>query len=393
MPWRGPARSERVWVQGRPAATVLAGGLALTIAAFAFGAAPLFVPGIGFILLGLIGPAWVLACARAATVQRRLSATRIVEDEPLEATIVLHRGHLGLPGAEIQDPIAGAPVPVDREASMIAGEPRVELRVVCRIRRRGRHAFGPPSLSLTDSFGLLRIARAGEGEGDEVLVLPRTEPIHWLRREHRRAASGQIAHSTLEPMGAGEVDGLRQYMPGTPASRIHWPALARGAGLLERRLVSAPEAQPLIVLDARVGAPGAPASIDALDAAVRAAASLALALGRAGGASLLLPGERVPVVLAADLAGWPALHTRLALIEPEQNPLRGPALREESARGPLIYVAAQHEGGMPRLGARATELVLVVPLGTRPRPQAPVSFEVAGCAGYLLRAARSRRVA
>ena len=56
---------------------------------------------------------------------------------------------------------------------------------------------------------------------------------------------------SIEPMGATEVDGLRPYRQGTPASRIHWPALARGAGLLERRLRADTDSRPLVVVDAR----------------------------------------------------------------------------------------------------------------------------------------------
>ena len=49
-------------------------------------------------------------------------------------------------------------------------------------------------------------------------------------------------------------------------------------------------------------------------AAVRACASLAVHLARHGGCALLLPGDRRPVTLDPELAGWPHLHARLALV-------------------------------------------------------------------------------
>ena len=60
-------------------------------------------------------------------------------------------------------------------------------------------------------------------------MLPRTERVKWVpgAGEKWRRAAGVTA---VEPLGATEVDGLRPYRPGTPASRIHWPALARGRG-------------------------------------------------------------------------------------------------------------------------------------------------------------------
>ena len=385
----GPARSDRAVIDARPAIVVIAGGLALIAAAYAFDAAPLFVAGIGFVLIGIVGPAWVLVCARGARARRRLSTQRVIEDEPLEAAIEVRRGRLGLPGATIADAIARAPVPVGDAVGLMSGQSRVELRVVARIRRRGRHRFAPPSLRLSDPLGLIRITRPGDGEPDEVLVLPRTEPVRWADREHRRSVSGQAVRSTLEPMGAGEVDGLRDYMPGSPASRIHWPALARGAGLLERRLVSAPQTRALIVLDARIGTD--PEAEGRLDAAVRAAASLALALARAGGCSLLLPGERQPVLLGADLTAWPSLHARLALVHSDRDPRHAPALRDEAARGPLVYVTAQLDapGGLPRAGRRnAGDVLVVLPLNAPNLPAQAPSLAVAGCAGYLIRRAR-----
>jgi len=41
---------------------------------------------------------------------RRLIAERVIEDEAVEAMIEVRRGPLGLPGAEVRDPLAGAPV-------------------------------------------------------------------------------------------------------------------------------------------------------------------------------------------------------------------------------------------------------------------------------------------
>ena len=88
------------------------------------------------------------------------------------------------------------------------------------------------------------------------------------------------ARAALIAAAETELDGLREHRPGSPASRIHWPAVARGHGLMERKLISEADSRPLVVLD-----PRAPASQDALDNAVRAAASLSRALRRAAAAA------------------------------------------------------------------------------------------------------------
>jgi len=116
---------------------------------------------------------------------------------------------------------------------------------------------------LRDPFGLAQRVVRGEHE-DEILVLPRTFPVNVT------ASGGEAmpAHARAALIAAAEteIDGVRQFREGTPASRIHWPSLARGHGLMERKLISEADSRPLVVLD-----PRAPASQDALDNAVRAA--------------------------------------------------------------------------------------------------------------------------
>jgi uncharacterized protein (DUF58 family) len=188
-------------------------------------------------------------------------------------------------------------------------------------------------------------------------------------------------------VAAVEIDGLRPYRRGTPASRIHWPALARGAGLLERRLRVDGEETSMVVLDAR----GSPEE-DHLDAAVRAAASLTLELARAGGCRLLLPGLRRALAIESDLVSWPVAHARLALVE------GGPDVRAPSpaairgALGPLFYVTAQPFERLPaelaREAAGTSLAVVVIPAALAPASRGRPSIAVSGCVGYVVGAGR-----
>ena len=83
------------------AAAVAVAGLALILVALLFDAAPLFVPGVAITLLGVVAPAWVALAARGASIERTLDSQRVVEEEPIEATIEVRRGHWGLPGAAV----------------------------------------------------------------------------------------------------------------------------------------------------------------------------------------------------------------------------------------------------------------------------------------------------
>jgi hypothetical protein len=142
---------------------------------------------------------------------------------------------------------------------------------------------------------------------------------------------------------------------------------------MERKLISEADSRPLVVLD-----PRAPTSPDALDAAVRAAGSLAVHFARKTGCSLLLPGDRRAQIIEHDLLAWPALHVRLALLDDHTGPSLAAA---QNRRGLVIYVAARPVDRAPRgLGRTPGGCLIVVP-GTMGNRRA--QLEVAGCHGYV----------
>jgi uncharacterized protein (DUF58 family) len=379
----------------RRAAAVAVAGLALILVALMFDAAPLFVPGVGLIALAIAAPAWVHLAARGARIERRLDSDRVVEEEPIEATIEVSRGHWGLPGAAVLDPLAGKPVLIHAPMSLISGGRTASVRIVARFPRRGVRRIEPPTLVVADALELARVCRVSPQPAQELLVLPRTERIRWVPgagEKWRRAAGA----ASVEPLGATEVDGLRPYRHGTPASRIHWPALARGAGLLERRLRADTDSRPLVVVDARQFGPPAPqaasSAAEHLDAAVRAAASLVLELGSRVGCGLLLPGEHRPLEVESDLVAWPIAHARLALVEGGPD-ARAPGLAPGARSAQVVYVAAtpmaRLPAGLAAAGVRAAVLVIPKPLVAQPVHDA--TFEVAGCVGFVVGAGRRPR--
>jgi uncharacterized protein (DUF58 family) len=364
-------------------------GLALILVALLFDAAPVFVPGVALVALALAAPAWVLLAVRSARIERHLESERVVEDEPIEATIEIRRGAWGLPGAAVIDPLAGKPVPIYTQMALISGGPTASVRIVACFPRRGIRRIDPPTLVVADALELARVVQVSPSPPQEILVLPRTERIRWVpgAGEKWRRAAGV---SAFEPLGATEVDGLRPYREGTPASRIHWPALARGAGLLERRLRADTDSRPLVVLDARQ--PGDTAETEHLDAAVRAAASLVLELGGRSGCGLLLPGEHRPIEVEPDLAAWPVAHARLAMVEGGPD-TRAPGLAPGARSAQVLYVAATPMARMPAglLGAGVRAAVLVIPAPLVSQQPQDATFEVSGCLGFVVGVGRRPR--
>jgi uncharacterized protein (DUF58 family) len=364
-------------------------GLALILVALLFDAGPLFVPGVALVALAVSAPVWVLLAVRSARIERQMESDRVVEEEPIEATIEVSRGHWGLPGAAVIDSLAGKPVPIHAQLSLISGGRTASVRIVASFPRRGIRRIEPPSLVVSDALELARVVQVSPSPPQEVLVLPRTERVRWVpgAGEKWRRAAGVAA---VEPLGATEVDGLRPYRQGTPASRIHWQALARGAGLLERRLRADTDSRPLVVLDARqAGEDGEP---EHLDAAVRAAASLVLELGGRTGCGLLLPGEHRPLEVEPDLTAWPVAHARLAMVEGGPD-TRAPGLAPGARSAQVLYVAATPMARLPAglLGAGVRAAVLVIPTPLVSQPPQDATFEVAGCLGFVVGVGRRPR--
>jgi uncharacterized protein (DUF58 family) len=382
------------------AAVVTACGIALGLVSFVFDAAPLFVPAVGMIALGVGTPAWVWLAARGAATERRLPAERVIEDEPVEAEIEVRRGPLGLPGAEVVDPFTGSRFELSGELSPMRGDRTTSVRVLSRFARRGLHRLPPPALTVRDPLDLARADAVSRAGSQQVLVLPRTEKVRWLGSGHSRRLRLPDGHVGSEALAAVDLDGLRPYRTGTPASRIHWSALARGAGLIERRLQADGDARPLVVLDVRTPSVAGRAEIELIDAAVRAAASLVLEFSAAGGCGLLLPGEQRPTMIDRELISWPAAYARLALVE-GGSASRPPVLGSMVARaGAMIYVAASPVerlgailgapgGGPTVLVVPEAELVSGHPRGVR--NAARPTLTVSGCQGFVLGAGRQHQ--
>jgi uncharacterized protein (DUF58 family) len=361
-----------------PAAPTAAGfGAALILAGLGFGSPSLLVPGIGLLGLAIIAFVWVELAAPSRLV-RAPGPTRVVEEEPFRLQIRATGGRLPLPGGELTDPVLDAPLAVG-----LRWKRTLDREV--RLRGRGRRRMAPARLVVHDPLGLRTKVVVSE-EAPELLVLPRVEPVVV----GGRGAGGASALTGLEDgASAGrldaraielEVDGLRAYRPGAPASRIHWPTVARTGDLVERRLVAGADTAPLIVLDA-----SRPANAHALDVAVRVAASLCWYLSQNGGCAILLPGERRAAEVEPERRGWPQVHARLALVEATGAP---PALARVQRSGAVFWVTARSLPTLP-VGLRASSGTRYL-VGPSVRGRGAPAFVVSGCEGRRVGARASR---
>ena len=172
-----------------------------------------------------------------------------------------------------------------------------------------------------------------------------------------------------------EVDGLRAYRDGSPASRIHWPAVARTGELIERRLIAGADAGAIGGSRrdpaGRVGRRSTPRS-------GRPPRCASISPGAAAAAPSL-PGDRRPTEVEPDLRAWQHLHARFAVVE-AGGPL--PVLSRAPRSGSVFWVTAQASPRVPAQlrGAIGGQGFLVSPAGSGSRPV----FAVGGCEGRPL---------
>jgi uncharacterized protein (DUF58 family) len=359
----------------RPIVTALLGG-ALCLVGGAFDTASLYLPGVAMVLIACASVVWVVLAAAGARIKRLPVPATVVEDEPFRLLVEARLGWLPAPGGALSDPLVAHGEP-------IVGHHRVRLAANAALPRRGQITLAPSVLTVHDPLHLCTLRKTGR-DGPDVLVLPRIDAVTAVgdggeggRGRHAGfgAGSGHVRSWNEDASDGLDFDGLRPYREGAPASRIHWATLARRGEMMERRFVAERASAPLIVLDA-----AEPADAAALDAAVRATASLCVALARAGGVALLLPGDRRPVDVGHELGAWGGVHKRMALVEAGPPPILS-GLGPRS--GAVIWITAAALAGPPRALERLPARAHYVVAPALP-PRSLPSFEVGGCQGALV---------
>jgi uncharacterized protein (DUF58 family) len=274
----------------RRAGGLLLGAAALAAAAGARASMALFALAIGLVVVTAAAGVSVLLAAHRLIVIRRIPNHEVQEDQPIGVCFQV-RGLGRLP----------APVhleaQVDEGGWVPLGERGGTLELM--VGRRGSWQMAPSRLRLRDGLGIFQ-RHLLAGQPEPLLILPAPDlsvPIP------PRCGAWAAAD---EP----DPDGLQPYVPGTSIGRIHWPALARGAGLQQRRLAGPPAGLPLVVVDT-AGA----SDPRAVDWAARVAAGVIVRLVRSGGCWVLLSGDHTAAKVTDAAAGWRGVHRRLARID------------------------------------------------------------------------------
>jgi uncharacterized protein (DUF58 family) len=115
--------------------------------------------------------------------------------------------------------------------------------------RRGAFLLGPTTMSSGDPFGLFTIHRQVPAT-DTLIVLPMAVPIKYFPPPPGILPGGKAVRqrsSDVTPHAAG----VREYVPGDPMKRIHWPTTAHRGRFMVKEFEQDPQADIWIFLDAK----------------------------------------------------------------------------------------------------------------------------------------------
>ncbi|MCA1830952.1 MAG: DUF58 domain-containing protein [Actinobacteria bacterium] len=234
----------------------------------------LFMAGIGFALILLIGAALVWLRGGRVAVRRTIDPARTSVGRPARIELIVEAsGRVGVGPVLLSDKVPEILGPSPRLA-LPGGIARRQRGVAYPLtpRMRGRYVIGPVEITHTDPFGAVR-RRQQVSKTSPLLVVPAYEEINVLPTATQRL--GVVRHSPL--VGTGdEFYALRAYQEGDDLRKIHWPTSMRTGELVIRQEELLAEPRALIVLDTAASKHVGTGPEASLEAAVSACASVGI---------------------------------------------------------------------------------------------------------------------
>ncbi|MGA8255074.1 MAG: DUF58 domain-containing protein [Nocardioides sp.] len=145
---------------------------------------------------------------------------------------------------------------------------------------RGKFEIGPMNVRVNDAFGLVELGRAFRTTVP-LTVTPRTVPLPAIPLGGTWTGSGDQRPRAFASGSAEDVT-VREYRHGDDLRRVHWRSSARRGELMVRREEQPWQARATVVLDNRLLAHRGHGIASSIEAAVGAAASVAVHLSRRG---------------------------------------------------------------------------------------------------------------
>ena len=206
---------------------------------------------------------------------------------------------------------------------------------------RGRFEIGPMSVRVTDPFGLVELGRTFRTTVP-LTVTPRTVVLPQIPLGGAWTGSGDNRPRAFASGSAEDVT-VREYRRGDDLRRVHWRSSARVGELMVRREEQPWQSRATLFLDNRTVAHRGHGIASSLEAAVSAAASIAVHLSHRGFAVRLVTATGEDPSSAwhlrdADLNTAPLLEALAVVQQVGQNRLDTGWLAEGAHGGLTVAV-------------------------------------------------------
>jgi uncharacterized protein (DUF58 family) len=373
---------------------VLALGLFVYVAAWAFGSKPLYPVATGLLLVSAASWAWLHLANRPFRVHRGSGDLEHFEGDDVAVMVQLEStGGVLPPAAMLVERIGRLG---EQRHPLRRHRRRLTVRYVLGALPRGRYLFEDGRVELGDPFGLQRAVVQLPSPG-ALLVYPRLVELRRLFSD-----AGAVSHAgqrllLRRPTGF-DLHSVRDYEHGDSLRRVHWRSTARRGQLMVKELEDAPRDEIAVMLDADARAVVG----GSFDVQVRVAGSILDAYVRRGRRAVLVVNAAVPQTqpVHSPVADWRRALEVLAAVEPTGDVPAGRLLADAS--GPavraleLAVVTARLEPELVdrlaqrSVGRRKVSLVYVDPAsfaGGEPRPEpALLRLQAAGVSVAVVRA-------
>jgi len=202
------------------------------------------------ILLIVISWAWAFLSVRGLVLKRTGRGFRQQLGEVLEERFeIVNKFTLVRVWLEIKDQSNLPGVSGSRVFSWIGGREQRSYSSYTLLTRRGEYNLGPTVLYSGDPFGLFAFQKTFVSS-NTVLVMPYFVELSEFPFPPGLLTGGK-ALRRKSPETTPQSAGVREYAPGDPLSRIHWPSTARRDRFMVKEFDQDPQADVWIILDAQ----------------------------------------------------------------------------------------------------------------------------------------------
>ncbi|MBN1673423.1 MAG: DUF58 domain-containing protein [Kiritimatiellae bacterium] len=262
---------------------------------------------------------------------------------------------------------------------LLPGRRTETVSYTCNAGRRGVYRFRSCRVESSSPFGLVNARRRVRAES-ELVVYPLYYELMGATFPFHKSYSGLTAAPGSRPGEGPSFFGLREYRPGDPIRKIHWPSTVRARTVMVKEFEEDMHSSITILLDNyRPSVVGHGAATN-LETAVRAAASLANYTLVNGHPTTLMSFDAETQFLRIDRAtgdltpvldGLARLGT--STLDPAELVRIGRASAEKYSNWIVILLAADRQAmaDLLRLRAQGIEIVTLIVDAAGEGPRGP----------------------